>query len=158
MVALEANQGDISMSTERNVVAFRLFTPPALTPLLALRLRMGVKFEQAISVLHISKDTLLYEEALERPQLLSDLGFVFMRYLFFLSVHGDSNERNLVQDHLTLFSVRQNIFEMSYEQMGRTYGGFSAKDWYSFEIHERILPRNILRRIESDVYKHSIQK
>ena len=129
------------------------FSPPTLPPLLELRLTMGLTFEEAIGILFISTDSLRAKEAtfeeIPHPYCVSTMRH---RYLYFLSLYGGKRERNIIQDHLTLYQVRRDIFYLDWRTMGSMYGGYTARQWYNFEIHEAVLPRDILKMLEQDVH------
>jgi hypothetical protein len=134
------------------------FSPAPLPPLLELRKTMGLTFEEAVGILFISADSLQVKEAsfeeIPHPYCVSS---VRHRYLYFLSQFGKRRERNIIQNHLTLLQVRRDILYLDWRTMGSMYGGYTARQWYNFEIHEAILPRDILKTLEQDVHNMQTQ-
>ncbi len=129
------------------------FIPPELPILLELRKCMGLTPEEASSVLHVRPESLEAEECLGYPKFLNDIDAVLMRYLFFLSVHGNKRERNLISNCFSLREIRRRHFKLEYKAMGHFYGGYTARQWYHFEMHDEILPRDILEQIRTDLRK-----
>jgi hypothetical protein len=124
-----------------------------MPPLLELRKTMGLSFEEAFGILFISADSLQAKEAaleeIPHPYCVSS---VRHRYLYFLSQFGHKRERNLFSDYTTLQQARRDIFYLDWRTMGSMYGGYTARQWYNFEIHEAILPRDVLKTLEQDVH------
>jgi hypothetical protein len=127
------------------------FVPPTLPPVLLLRKQMGLTFDEALCALYgVCANTLTEMETLSPEACTIDLASISMRYFFFLSIHGRKRERNNVGCGITLLAIRQNLFELSYAEMGRIYG-YTARQWYQFEVHDQILPREVLAQIEQDM-------
>lgn len=154
---MENTSAEIIILSSRFPVETSSFNPPRMPPLLALRKQMGLTFEEAIGVLHVAPETLVREEALDEPVLFRQLRGVSMRYFFYLNIHGNKRERNNIGNCLTLIAVRRNLFYFSYAQMGRFYG-YTARQWYRFEIHDDILPRAVLEQITRDVHALQIER
>jgi hypothetical protein len=129
------------------------FVPPILPPLLELRKAMGLTPDEAVSILHISLESLADKETnfISSPYPYN-LSSVRQRYLYFLSLHSSNRERNIIRDHLTLQQVREDVFRLTHADMGNLYGGYTARQWYNFETHEAILPRDILKEIEQNAH------
>jgi hypothetical protein len=126
-----------------------------MPPLLELRKTIGLTLEEAYNFLHISAESLAAKEqvfwSIPAPY---DLSTVRHRYFYFLSQFGNNREYNIIQDHLTLQAARRNIFHYNRATMGKHYGNYSNLEWYAFEMHEAILPREILEIIEYDVARN----
>lgn len=127
------------------------FEPPQIPILLELRKTFGISPGEAASVLHVSLETLESDEALLVPQVLINITAVMGSYLYFLSVYGAHRERNLIDNETTLRDARLHILMLSYATMGRRYGGYTARQWYLLEMHELLLPRDILSIIRFDI-------
>jgi hypothetical protein len=128
------------------------FEPPKIPILLELRMTFGLDQNEASSVLHVSLETLESEEARVIPRKLNITG-VMRNYLYFLSVYGDLRQRNLIDNQTTLRDARLHVLKLSYSGMGRTYGGYTARQWYLHEMHELLLPRDILETIKFDIQR-----
>jgi hypothetical protein len=127
-----------------------VFEPPKLPVLLEVRKCMGLTIEEAASALYVSKETLESQEALGYPTILNDIEDVLKRYAYFLSMYGNNRERNLVKKFISLREVRHCYFKFTLKEMGTVYGGYTARAWYLFEVHEVLLPRHLLEQIEYD--------
>ena len=149
------------MFSDSNVITLRgialhpldYFEPPKIPILLEMRKTLGLNQAEAASVLHVSLETLESEETLGVPRVLRNITAVLSSYLYFLSVWGDHRERNLISNDTTLRDVREHILKLSYSSMGRMYGGYTARQWYLLEMHEFLLPRDVLEMIRYDIQK-----
>ena len=147
---MENHTADVIILRSRFPVETNCFIPPPMTPLRATRKHMGLTFDEAVGVLHVKSEILAREEALDEPVLFKELAGISMRYFFYLNVHGNKRNRNNISNHLTLIAARKNLFACTYAEMGRFYG-YTARQWYLFEIHENLLPRDVLKQIAADV-------
>ena len=127
------------------------FSPPPLPPLLELRKTMGLTFDEARGILHISAESLIVKEVEFLPiPAPFDLRTVRNRYLYFLSQYMNVRERNIIRYHLTLKAIRVVTFGFDLATMGSFYGGYTARAWHNFEMNETVLPRDILKQIDQD--------
>ena len=127
------------------------FQPPKLPVLLELRKIHGLAPEEAANVLHVSLETLESEESQPCPDKLSNLTAVMMSYTYYLTLYANTRERNILSSHITLRYARHHVFKLSYAYMGHLYGGYTARQWYLFEIHELLLPRDLLEEVRFDL-------
>jgi hypothetical protein len=127
------------------------FEEPLLPPLLVLRKSWGLTLEEAAGMLLVTPQRLTEEESLAIPHVLRNFNAIYRSYMAFYCMYGGKREFNIVHSHLTLREVRRQFYPFHHGVLGNMYGGFTGLQWYHFETHDAILPREILETLEGDV-------
>lgn len=136
------------------------FKDPLMPKFKFLRLMMGLSLAEAARALNIKKSLLKVEEVRNGSNFLN---YEQMRtkYNYFVTQEEPGDHRNhlygipTAREFMTLFRLRQSL-GLTLEQMALHYG-YTADEWWAFEIHKTLIPSLLRSRLEKDTIARLIR-